>query len=264
MALSPEIIAIIDKKIADLTSTAYRRPAMSINNFVVAYGSFVSQTEHDIDDLAACGLDRTKLPYYKGLQETLILTVGERRGTTALSQEKKAVFDQNMTLAEIDRKRLLIVANYITSIVNDKNAQRNLAEIQKGSGIIDTLCDNIALVAFVSKNMRLAAQIRPGKFEITSAYLDEVNKRAMDLLSLKGYSFEKEFAQNTLVDRQKRVCTLCLDAVAEIRQFAYAAYFDNVDYYNEFYAGPFRKEDTATEPSAEDAAVKVTTESSVQ
>ena len=152
-----------------------------------------------------------------------------------------------------DRKRLMVVAAFIAEMSSDKSAHRNYKEMVKGGGIVDTLCDNLAGVAMVGSYPELASQIKPGGFQVTASYCAEVSKRAIEMLKLKGFVVENGVPENITVDRQNRLITLCMDALTEIRRYARAAFFDDLDYYNSNYASAFRQEsgDTADEPEEE-------------
>jgi hypothetical protein len=241
MALSPELELEIETMITGVPKNKIRRIGISINKFLATYSTLLMQVDKDSAALTGSGLQPNRIPLFKGLFEMLSITIGDRRGLTPQGQESKLQIDNLMALAEIDRKRLMVVGNYIAQCCSNTVIERNMREIAKGSGTIDTLCDNLSLVALISKYPDITAQIRPGQFEITSAYLDEVKKRALELLSSLGIVIEKGVPQNKLVDRQNRIISLCLDAIAEIKCFANAAYLDNSDYYDENYVTSTRK-----------------------
>lgn len=253
MALSLELNQTIEQKIAEVDSGLYRRPGTSLNKFIDAYSSILAQTSKDSAKLIGAGFNGSNIPLYNGYLELLSLTLGERRGVSPDSQENRVVFDTQMVLAELDKKRLMVVANYIAGKLNDKTINRNLKEIAKGNGIIDTLCDDLALTAIVKKYPQLASQIRPGQFEVTEEYCDQVRKRAVDLLALKGFVVEQGVPQNFQVDRQNRLITLCMEAISDIREFANAAFFDNTKYYNDFYASPFRQQSSGSDDTSDEA-----------
>jgi hypothetical protein len=242
MALSAELSAEIDKMIVGMKKSDYRRAGTGINDFINAYSSLLAQTEKDIPSLTGAGFDSSKMPRYQGYLELLLLTLGDRRGVAPNAEEKKVFFDQQLVLAELDKKRLMIVCSYIAEFSTDKAVRRSYKEIAKGSGIIDTLCDNLACVSMIRENPELASQIKPGGIEITEEYCAEVSKRAVELLMLKGFVVSQGVPENIMVDRQNRIITLCMDAISEIRRFAKAAFFDDLDYYNNNYASLFRQQ----------------------
>jgi hypothetical protein len=83
-----------------------------------------------------------------------------RIGITPDSPEKRAKFDTQMAIAEMDRKRLGVVAAYVVEKSGGKKALRNYRYIAKGSGPIDTLTDNLGLSALVRQFPEMASQIK--------------------------------------------------------------------------------------------------------
>jgi hypothetical protein len=254
MAISAEMAAIIEKEIAALNKSEYRRTGMSMNKFIGEFSGNLAQIEEDKDRLIAAGMDWSRVSKYRAELEMLSLAYGERLGATPESPEKRTAFNEQMALAEKDRKRLGVVGAHIAEKSKDTLARRNYRLIAKGSGSIDTLTDNLGLAALIRKYPNEAAEIRPGGVEISAAYLDEVTKRAVDLLQMRGFVVEKGVPQNNAVDRQNRLVTLCLNAQTYIKKYAYAAFFDTMDYYDSNYASAGTKsaeiEQTATEVPA--------------
>ncbi|MBN1127745.1 MAG: hypothetical protein JXA71_02090 [Chitinispirillaceae bacterium] len=144
-----------------------------------------------------------------------------------------------------------VVGAHIAEKSNDTLARRNYRLIARGSGIVDTLTDNLGLVALLKKYPKWVADIKPGGMELSDAYLDEVVTRAVYLLQMRGIVVEKGIPQNGAVDRQNRLLTLCLDAQSHIKKYAYAAFFDSIEYYESNYASarskPAEVEETATD-----------------
>jgi hypothetical protein len=254
MSISKELNAIIEKEIAALNRSEYRRPGVSMNKFIGEFSGNLAQVEEDKDTLVASGFDWSLMPKYRGLLEVLSLAYGERLGTTPESPEQRVAFNEQMALAEKDRRRLGVVGAHIAEKSDDALARRNYRLIAKGSGAIDTLTDNLGLAALIKKYPKEAADIKPGGMEISDAYLDEVVTRAVDLLQMRGIVVEKGIPQNGAVDRQNRLLTLCLNAQSYIKKYAYAAFFDNMEYYDSNYASagskPAEVEETATEVPA--------------
>jgi len=244
MALSPELELDIETMITGVPREKIKRLGISINKFLTIYSSLLMQVEKDSAALLRAGLKTNRISLYKGFFEMLSITIGDRRGLTNEGQETKLQMGNLMALAENDKKRLMVVGNYIAQCCNNYTIERNMRDIAKGSGAVDTLCDNLSLVALVGKYPDIAAQIRPGQFEITAAYLDEVKKRALELLSSLGVVIEKGVPQNALVERQNRIIALCFGAIADIKCFANAAFLDNPDYYLENYVTSTRKTDS--------------------
>lgn len=236
MSISPELTKEIEKEISGLTKSDFRRPGGSINKFIGEFSSTLAQAAEDMDMLVKTGFDASRMPKYNALLEMFSMAYGERIGSVQDTPEKRVRFDAQMALAEKDRKMLGVVCAHIAEKSGSKKAQQNYRFINKGSGIIDTLTDNLGLAALVKEFPQLAAEIKPGAYEINAKYLEEVVSRAVELLQMKGIVVEQGVPQSVAVERQNRLLTLCLNAQSYIKKYAYAAYFDNMDYYNSNYA----------------------------
>src|SRR5665647_2021869 len=125
MALSPELTSEIETKIAEIKKGKYRRTGMGINNFISAFSTIIAQATKDSTKLIAAGLDSSRMPYYDAYLEMLSLTLGDRRGVAPVAEEKRSFFDQQMVLAVLDRKRLMVVAAFIAEVSGDKSARHN-------------------------------------------------------------------------------------------------------------------------------------------
>ena len=251
MAVPEELKIVIENEAAALTKKQFRRPSMSINKFIGEFSALLAQADEDKEKLIVSGFNWSRMPLFTALFETLNLAYGERIGTMLEVPEKRALFDQNMALANSDRRRLGIVATHIVEKSKSRKAAQVYRYIAKGSGIVDTLTDNLGLVTLIREFAQIAFEIRPGGKEITPEYLDEVCSRALELLQLKGFVIEKGVPKNSAVDRQNRLLTLAMDAQSYIRKYAYAAFFEDIEYYNSNYASESRKADI--EPADETA-----------
>jgi len=259
MAITPEMSTLVEQKILGVDKNLYRRSGLTINKFIEAYGIILAQTVKDLQSLTGAGFNADNIPLYNAYLEMLSLIVGEKRGTLPANQTERTDFNQKYALAQQDKKRLSIVANYIVQTISEKAINRNLKKADKG-GIVGTLCSNLALISIVKKYPQLASQIRPGQFTVTPDYLNEVSNRAIELLGKKGFVIEQGVPKNVFVDRQNRLITLSMDAISDIRKFADAAFFANIEYYNENYAAPFRRTTNNSKKTKKDDATKEKTE----
>jgi hypothetical protein len=108
--------------------------------------------------------------------------------------------------------------------------------LAKGSGMIDDMTDSVGLTSFIAQHPEQAAQIRPAGQVIDAQFLEQAKNRAVGLLAARGFVLEHGVPQNAAVDRQNRLLTLCLNAQSDIKKFAYAAFCDDIEYYNRHYA----------------------------
>lgn len=236
MAVTPELAGQIEQELSGLQKSDIKRPGTSMNKFIDDFTTTLAQVEIDLEALVKAGFDASTLPRSRALLELLSLAYGERRGVTPEAAEKREYFDQQMTLATMDKKRLSVVCSHIAKNCGDKKTQQNYHAITLGSGIIDTLNDNLAMVAMIHENLQIASQVKPGGFTIDETYCNEVKERAVELLMLKGVVVNHGNPQNNIVDRQNRLLSLCMNVMSEIKRFAHAAFFDNLEYYSSNYS----------------------------
>jgi hypothetical protein len=128
---------------------------------------------------------------------------------------------------------MLCVAKHIVDM-NPKE-EKTYKHVIDGSGYVDTLLDVVTLNGMILKNLLYASQIRPGNVTIDEAYCKDADKRATELLHIKGFVVEKGVPTNAGVDRLNRIITLCRKAIADIQKWANAAFLETPEYYNEHY-----------------------------
>lgn len=236
MTVSPELASQIEQESNALTQNDLRKPGISINRFMNNYSKILAGVENDLQILVSAGFDSSTLPRSRALFELLSLAYGEYRGKTQKSAERKKNFDQQMTIASMDKKRLRIVCSYIAKKCEDKNIQQNIRTIKSRTGIVDTLNDNLAMVAIIREYPQIALQVKPGGLSVDDSYCNEVKNRAVELLMLRGLIINRGKTQDDTMDRLNRLLTLCIKVVSEIKMFAKIAFFDNPNYYSSNYS----------------------------
>ncbi|HMA66107.1 MAG TPA: hypothetical protein VKO63_12940 [Chitinispirillaceae bacterium] len=259
MAISAELRALIDGQMAALSKKEIQKPNMAMNTFTNNFSGLLAQMETDLDKLIAAGFNGANTALYRAYLEALLLAHGERRGVLDISPEKKQVFDTEFPKAEADKKRLLVVGRHIAENSKYRADWKAFQNIAEGSGTIDTLNDNVALVPMIKENPALASQVRPGGFAITNAYLDEVLERSVRLLMMKGYIVENGVPQNDYVDKQYRLVTLCRRAITDIKKYGNIAFYDDKEYYESNYTfSSGTRSDVLIEESTEPATAAQT------
>lgn len=128
----------------------------------------------------------------------------------------------------MDRKRLSVVCSHIAKVCGENKAQQNYHTISLGSGIVDTLNDNLAMVSMIREYPEIASQVKPGGFTIDETYCNEVKERAVELLMLKGVVVNRGINQNDTVDRLNRLLTLSMNVMSKIKKFAHVAFFEQI------------------------------------
>jgi hypothetical protein len=96
------------------------------------------------------------------------------------------------------------------------------------------------LVASVKQYPELAARIRPDGKIIDVLYCDAAIASATDVLQLKGFVIVNGVPQGNGTDIINQLITLCMDNMAEIKEFAQAAFCKNPDYYNANFTSKYR------------------------
>lgn len=248
MSVTPELKQRIEADMAKLKPSEFRRPGKSIIKFTGEFSANLSQAEVDKPALITAKCDWNLLPYFLACFELLILALGERIGASPESSEELSSFQADMASAVRDRKILAVVASFIVRKSGDKNAANNYRKIQKGSGNIDRWIDILSFISMMREYPELASQINPGGQQIDEPYLEEAGNRAIKLLKMSGYVLENGVPRNVTVDRQNRLLTLCCNAQSYIKEYARAAFYDDMEYYNAHYAG-----DSDPSPAADDA-----------
>jgi hypothetical protein len=233
MALSQELREEILREMFDLPKENLLRAGRGQQKFVNLYTNMAAQMEVDKVPLINAGLTEEKYLKYKALLDVLISCYGERHGILDTPQEKRVFFDENFKISEKDRSRMLRVAKHIVDM-NPKE-EKVYKHVVESSGYIDTLLDVVTLKGIILKNLNYASQIRPGNVTVDEAYCIEADKRATELLHIKGFVVEKGVPVNANVDRLNRIITLCRNAIADIQKWADAAFFETPDYYDEHY-----------------------------
>ncbi len=236
MAIAAEVQERIEKEAVALTQQDYLRPGSSMVKFLGEQSGLLGQAEEDGAELAAAGLDPSRIAYFRGLFEALSLAHGQRVGASPIAPNQRAEYNAEVAQAEMDRKRMSIVATHIAEQCGDPTVTRNLRNINKGSGTVDELVDVIGFSALIRKYPELASQIKPGGVAVDTKYLDKAQARALKVLQMRGITVENGVPRNSAVDRQNRLLTLSILAQREIRKYANAAFFDRPDYYRSNYA----------------------------
>lgn len=234
MALTPEIAAVVEKKMTDLKKEEYERSGLSQQKFLDYILSINAQMVTDRTSLVNAGFTESNVELYLGMQEVLMLTYGRRYGLTK-TPEQKAAFDEKFTFAEKNKRRMLIVAKHIVDKTGDNKIARHYKQIVKGDSIVDTLTDNLSLGALIDQYQQIASEIKPGGIAIDATFTAEATKLAVDLLAIKGFVVEKGTPVSAHVDRLNRIVTLCVRAVADIRKYAEAAFIDEPEYFRKNY-----------------------------
>jgi hypothetical protein len=241
MALSADLLQIIEKELETLQKEVYKRPGIAIENFIDQYGNIIARMQIDLGRLIEAGFDKENSVKYIGLHEMLILLYGERYGSVAPESEESQYVKKQMALALEDKKRLLVVARHIYDIHKDSTVKKVLGKSLNGTGAVAVLTKILELVSMVRAYPQTALQIRPGGVAVDDHYCTMVTSRALELLKLQGYIVVRGVPKNVKVDRLNRIITLCIQAQTNIKKFAKAAFLYEFAYYKNNYCSITRK-----------------------
>jgi hypothetical protein len=233
MAISQEMQDEINKEMFGLPKDGLMRAGRGQQKFVDLYTKMVAQMETDKTALINAGLTEEKYQKYSGYLDVLINCYGMRHGIIETPQDKRVYFEEQYKISGKDRNRMLRVAKHIVDM-NPKE-EKTYKHVIDGSGYIDNLLDVVTLKGMITNNLQYAAQIRPGNFTVDEAYCIEADKRATELLHIRGFVVEKGVPVNESVNRLNRIITLCRKAIADIQKWADAAFLETPEYYNENY-----------------------------
>ena len=252
----------IEDKMAALTEAEYRHPDGGLDDFMTDISRLIGQAKKDRTELERANFPyETSMPLYEGYLEILALEHGQRVNADQQRGDAQVQFAEGMPLAQNHRKILMKAARFVVAKSTDEEPMKVYKMIQKGRGQVDTLNDNISLVAFCTSHQDLASKINPDGQAITPEYLGTVETQAVSMLKLRGETSMAEGERNRRVDRQRRLITLLLNAEQDIKLYADAAFVFDSDRYNNDYVKPFIH--AASEATTSDTAPLNETESEV-
>lgn len=233
MEFTPEERAAIQKEA--LAIAVVKRGYRNYNFHMHRFGRFLAQAETDQVALENANYDWTRFHRANAIQ-TMINEVHAKR--VAAEGKRSAPDEQFHTLLlkmKTKRKALIIVLDYIEKRHPDSKLKAAAEKIKKGSTNIDIVRDVSSLAELLKEYLDLAAGIKPGGNEINEEYLNTAYAEAQEALNLDGKADQTESERGQLVDLQKRLLMLSMDAITEIKEFAKAAFYMDTDYYREHY-----------------------------
>jgi hypothetical protein len=236
MVLSAEMNEKIEQEMAALDKDNLLRPGMSYNDFVGDYTNVIAQAQKDMPLLSGAGFDASQMPLYTGYLDKLVLEQGERVAVEGETTESEAAFAASMPTAREDKRMLMAMGRFVVRRTKSPEAKRVYKMVRAGSGDVDTLNDNVAMVSFARKYKDYVAKVRPGGRVIDEPELVRIETEALALLKLRGESSTDAKTPSTQVGRKARIVSLCVTASQEIRLLAEMAFYNDLDRYNRFYA----------------------------
>ncbi len=242
MTLSPALEKLIEEEMKVLTKEDFLRPGMAFDKHVGEYSNLLAQEKEDEPLLSQAGFDTSLMPKYHGYMDMLVLVHGDRVVAESDKKESRKEFNLKMPEAKKDKKLLMAVGRYIVKRTDSKEDKKVYDMVAKGYGDVDTLTDNVTMVALLRKHKGLAQEVRPGGKTVDESYLASVEEKALGLIKLRGEAITSDDDSKEQVDRQNRLITLTIIAQREIKLYAEMAFYDDTDRYDQFYASDERRQ----------------------
>lgn len=238
MALTPEIARQIEQEITQIKKNDIQLTVSnkSLNSLIYDFGSTLAQAEIDLSDLVNVGFDATTMQRNYALLELMSLTYGTYSVLTPESVEQRVHFDQQLALARLDKKRLIVICDQIFQDCNNDSLRQKYSTLDNGTGIIVTLKNILTMVNIIYEYSEKFSQIKPNRIEIDIQYCEKAKSRALELLMFKGVIVNCRDASNDTVDRQNKLLTLCMNIQNEIKKFAFIAFSHDIEYYECHYS----------------------------
>ncbi len=236
MATSDPIDVQIEHNIVSLVPVEYLRPGRSYNDFLNEYTGLVAQCVEDKEPITGAGFSWQLMQLYTAYLNKMPKVQADRIVAEGEQAEVEKEFDERMPVAQKTKKLLMAMGRFILARTQDADDKRIYDKVRDGYGDVDTLSDIVTMANFGRRHIDIASQVGPGGQVINKAYLNMVEKEALDLIKLKG---EADVASDDIskqVDRKNRLITLMVKAEREMKLYAEMAFFDNLEHYNKHYA----------------------------
>ncbi len=252
MTISKELDDTIETEMASLDDKELLRPGYAYDDYVDDYSRLLGQAAKDKPWLVGAGFEYDAyMPKYEAYLEKLSFEHGSRVNAGIVSGEDIKEFKAAMPRAVEDKKQLMVMGRFVVSRSKDPEAKRVYKNVMKGSGYIDTLNDNIAMVGFARQYPTLASRIKPGGQAIDEAFLVRVETEAAFLLKLRGIAVTSDDEESRRVNRQNRLLTLCILAERDIKEYADGAFYKDIARYNRDYARTYVRPEAESEDDIE-------------
>ena len=196
----------------------------------------LAQIRKDQEALVNAGFPWQREQECDTLLRMLSLTNAERMVSVPEASVERKEFKERMAAAEEDGRKMRLVISHIIDVTNDPTVKAGYKQILLGSGQVNNIQDNLASVNMIRRFPGVAPQIRPGGIAYTPDELDRIERESLELLRALGSNSGSGRPRCSAVDRQNRLITLCLDALSLIKKYARAAFINNPDYYDRYYA----------------------------
>ena len=236
MAIPDQIDAQVEQEVASVGPGDYLRTGRSYNNFLNEFSGLLAQVEEDKPAITGAGFPWKKMPKYTAYLEKMPKVQADRIVAEGEKSKVEEEFGERMPEAEKTKKLLMAMGRFILSQTEDADDKRVYDKVRDGYGYVDALSDNVTMANFGRRHMDIVSKVKPGGQAIDKAFLDKVEKEALDLLKLKGEADAASDDISKQVDRKNRLLTIMVKAERDMKLFAEMAFFNNIEHYKRHYA----------------------------
>lgn len=254
MTLAPALVTLIENEMAALEKKDFLRPGMGFDKHVGEFSNLLAQVKEDEVPLTQAGFEFSLLSKFYGYLEMITQVHGDRVVAESDKKASRKEFNEKMPEAKEVKKLLMAVGRYIVTRTESNEDKKVYDMVRKGHGDVDTLTDIVTMAAFLRKHDPLTQEVRPGGKTVDAGYLDDVERKALDLIKLRGEAITSDDDSKEQVDRQNRLMTLTINAQREIKLFAEMAFYDDPDRYDQFYASDEKRKMNKETQSASESA----------
>lgn len=236
MPIPDQIDTQVEQEIASVGPRDYLRTGRSYNDFLSEYTGIIAQVEEDKEPITGAGYEWKKMPKYIAYLEKIPKVQADRIVAEGDEADVVEEFEKRMPEAQKTEKLLMAMGRFILAQTEDADDKRVYDRVRDGYGYVDSLSDIVTMANFGRRHMDIVSQVSPGGQVIDKAYLNKVEKEALDLLKLKGAAEAASDDISKQVDRKNRLITLMVKAERDMKLYAEMAFFNNIEHYNKHYA----------------------------
>lgn len=230
---STATITLVNQEIDDLTKL--RTTGMSHFDFLKEMGRYVAQATMDKEELMSVGMPEEL--FVKCDAYVVMLFEANAKRDVAEGKSSTAYDELIAGEPEMDLMRdiLLITLEYIILFGDDSEVKAAFKNCKKGKGRVGRLQNNLSFLTLIEPHLELLQGFTPAGQVIDQTYLDSCSQKLHHTIDLVAEHNASETVRGKAVQRLKKLSSLCLDAIDEIKLYAKAAFLQDKEYYKEKY-----------------------------
>lgn len=199
-------------------------------------GRYLGQAEIDKDALILANYNWERLIRLYVIQKVINETHAKRVAVEGKGSTPSEQFHVLLKRIKDYNKVLTIVLDYVRKRTDDHGLEITADKIKRGTTQMDIVRDVSSLTEVLKEHLELAAGITPGGKVVNEEYLNTAYAEAQEALALDGLADQSESERSQLVDLQHRLLLLSMAAIDELKEFARAAFYQDLNYYREHYS----------------------------